>query len=146
MNVQKYEIYKSIHESLSKSLKYGFYYEAIFLEYAILEDRLAAVLKYAEIPYMDKNGHDVSISKKLNLIETRKELAEKFYKDRLTPELILECRTWIDMRNQLIHHMENLPYDNEQVQKVAVEGNELVRKVKNKTASVVNRLKKEKGQ
>ena len=146
MNVQKYETYKSIHESLSKSLKYRFYYEAIFLEYAILEDRLASVLKYAEIPYIDKNGHDVSISKKLNLIGTRKELAEKFYKDRLTPELITECRTWIDMRNQLIHRMANLPYDNEQVQKVAVEGNEIVRKVKNKTASVVNRLKKEKEQ
>ena len=50
------------------------------------------------------------------------------------------------MRNQLIHHMANLPYDNEQVQKVAVDGNDLVRKVKNKTASVVNRLKKEKEQ
>lgn len=123
---------------------HGFYYEAIFLEYAILEDRLASVLKYSEIPHIDKNGHDVSISKKLNLIEARKELAGKFYKDRLTPELILKCRTWIDVRNQLIHHMANLPYDNEQVDKVAVGGNELVGKVKNKTASVVNRLKKEK--
>lgn len=146
MNVQKYETYKSIHESLSKSIKYGFCYEAIFLEYAILEDRLASVLKYAEIPYIDKNGQDVSISKKLNLIGSRKELGAKFYRDRLTPELILECRTWIEIRNQLIHHMANLPYDNEQVQKVAVEGNELVRKGKNKTASVVNRLKKEKEQ
>lgn len=78
MNVQKYEIYKSIHESLSKSLKYGFYYEAIFLEYAILEDRLASVLKYAEIPYIDKNGQDVSISKKLNLIGVGKNLEQNF--------------------------------------------------------------------
>lgn len=75
----------------------------------------------------------MSISEKLNLIGSWKELAEKFYKDRLTPEMILECRTWIDIRNQLIHHMANLPYDNERVQKVAVEGNELVRKVKSKT-------------
>lgn len=58
MNVQKYETYKSIHESLSKSLKYGFYYETIFLEYVILEDRLVSVLKYAEIPYIDKNVHE----------------------------------------------------------------------------------------
>ena len=81
MNTQKYETYKSIHESLSKALKYGFYYEAIFLEYAIVEDRLASVLKYAGIPYIDKNGQDVSISKKLNLIESRKELLDKFYRD-----------------------------------------------------------------
>ena len=39
-----------------------------------------------------------------------------------------------------------IPYDSELVQKVAIEGNELVRKVKNKTTSVVNRLKKEKEQ
>ena len=55
MNTQKYETYKSIHESLSKALKYGFYYEAIFLEYAVIEDRLASVLKYAGILYIDKN-------------------------------------------------------------------------------------------
>ena len=146
MNTQKYETYKSIHESLSKALKYGFYYEAIFLEYAVIEDRLASVLKYAGIPYIDKNGQDVSISKKLNLIESRKELSDKFYRDRLTKELIQECRDWIKERNVLIHHMANLPYDSELVQKVAIEGNELVRKVKNKTTSVVNRLKKEKEQ
>ena len=105
MNTQKYETYKSIHESLSKALKYGFYYEAIFLEYAVIEDRLASVLKYAEIPYIDKNGQDISISKKLNLIESRKELSDKFYRDRLTKELIQECRDWIKERNDLIHHM-----------------------------------------
>ena len=142
MNAQKYETYKSIHESLSKALKCGFYYEAIFLEYAIVEDRLASVLKYAGIPYIDKNGQDVSISKKLNLIESRKELSDKFYRDRLTKELIQECRDWIKERNDLIHHMANLPYDSELVQKVAVEGNELVKKVKNKSVSVINRLKK----
>ena len=38
--------------------------------------------------------------------------------------------------------MANLPYDSELVHKVAVEGNELVKKVKNKSASVINRLKK----
>lgn len=143
MNVQKYETYKSVHELLSKALKQGFYYEAIFLEYAILEDRLASVLKYADVPHLDKNGKDVSISRKLSLIEGRKEFAEKFYKEHLTPELIQKCKNWIVERNDLIHHMANLPYDNKQVQKIAVDGNELVNEIKNKTASVVNRLKQE---
>ena len=142
MNAQKYETYKLIHESLSKALKYGFYYEAIFLEYAVMEELLASVLKYAGIPYIDKNGQDVSISKKLNLIESRKELSDKFYQERLTKELVQECRVWIKERTDLIHHMANLPYDSELVQKVAVEGNELVKKIKNKSASVINRLKK----
>lgn len=132
-----------MHESLSKALKSEFYYEAIFIEYAILEDRLASVLKYAEIPYTDKNGQDISIKAKLNRIESRKELSNKFYKDRLTPALIQECRTWTDEGNSLIHHMANLPYDSEKVRQIAIDGNELVRQVKNKTASVINRLKRE---
>ena len=33
-----------MHESLSKALKNEFYYEAIFIEYAILEDRLTSAL------------------------------------------------------------------------------------------------------
>ena len=117
-----------MHESLSKALKNEFYYEAIFIEYAILEDRLASVLKYAEIPYTDKSGQDIGIKTKLN---------------RLTPALIQECRTWTDERNSLIHHMANLPYDSEKIRQIAIDGNELVRQVKNKTASVISRLKKE---
>ena len=100
MNVQKYETYKSMHGSLSKALKNEFYYEAIFIEYASLEERL-------------------------------------------TSALIQECRVWTDERNNLIHHMANLPYDSEKVRQIAIDGNELVRQVKNKTASAINRLKRE---
>lgn len=55
MNSPKAWEQKAGNESLSKALKYGFYYEAIFLEYAVIEDRLASVLKYAGILYIDKN-------------------------------------------------------------------------------------------
>lgn len=142
-NTQKYETYKSIHESLSKALRNEFYYEAIFLEYAILEDRLVSVLKYAGIPYTYKNGRDISITDKLKKIESQEELSNKFCRDRLTKELIQECRDWTEERNDLIHHLANLPYDSELVKKVAVEGNDLVKKVKNKTASVITYLKRQ---
>ena len=38
-NTEKYETYKKMKADLSKSMKSGFYYEAIFIEYAIMEDR-----------------------------------------------------------------------------------------------------------
>lgn len=79
----------------------------------------------------------------LNKIESRKELSDKFYKERLTSALIQECRVWTDERNNLIHYMANLPYDSEKVRQIAIDGNELVRQVKNKTASAINRLKRE---
>ena len=34
-------------------------------------------------------------------------------------------------------------YDSEKVRQIAIDGNELVRQVKNKTASAINRLKRE---
>ena len=35
-NYEKYDIYKAMKISLKKSMSAGFYYEAIFIEYAII--------------------------------------------------------------------------------------------------------------
>jgi hypothetical protein len=43
MNTRKYETNKSIHESMSKALKSGFYYEVIFMEDTVMKDRLVSV-------------------------------------------------------------------------------------------------------
>ena len=43
-NQQKYENYREQICRLNKALKDHFYLEAIFIEYAILEDRLEAIL------------------------------------------------------------------------------------------------------
>lgn len=142
-NIEKYEIYKKMHEDLSKAMKNGFYYEAIFIEYAILEDRFKAVLYYANINYVDKNKKDISIKSKLNKIESRNELSSSFYKERLSSDLLNRIRAWIDNRNDLIHHLASIKYDSEKVESIAVEGNEIIKIVKNKTTSVINHLKKE---
>ena len=142
-NMEKYEIYKKMHEDLTKAMKNGFYYEAIFIEYAILEDRFRSVLYYANINYIDKKGNDISIKSKLNKIESRKELSSSFYKKRLSIDLLNRTRSWIDNRNDLIHHLANITYDSDKVESIAVEGYEIVKIVKNKTSSVINHLKKE---
>lgn len=38
-NIEKYEAYKAMKSNLTKAMKAGFYYQAIFIEYAIIEDR-----------------------------------------------------------------------------------------------------------
>ena len=42
-NYEKQEIYKSIKANLKKAMTSGFYYQAIFIEYAIVEDRCSYV-------------------------------------------------------------------------------------------------------
>ena len=46
-NMQKYANYKEQMGRLKKALSQGFYLEAIFIEYAILEDRLESVLRHS---------------------------------------------------------------------------------------------------
>jgi len=44
-NYTKQATYASIHAALTKAIRYEFYYEAIFLEYAVLEDRFISVVR-----------------------------------------------------------------------------------------------------
>lgn len=46
-NQQKYENYREQMSRLSKAMKAEFYLEAIFIEYAIMEDRLESALRHA---------------------------------------------------------------------------------------------------
>lgn len=65
-NMEKYATYKTMMENLSKAMRSEFYYQAIFIEYAILEDRATSALKYAHVKYLNRNGQEIAISKKLN--------------------------------------------------------------------------------
>ena len=46
-NNQKYNNYREQFKRLDRSLKNEFYLEALFIEYAIIEDRTESVLKHA---------------------------------------------------------------------------------------------------
>ena len=145
-NIQKYEAYRSMHEDLKKAMSAGFYFQAIFIEYAILEDRLASVLKYANVPYLTKSGRDVFISEKIKRIENRPELSSSFVKKRLSPELLDSLNNWLSDRNDLIHHLASTPYDSERVRLVAEKGAEICRQIKNKTDSVIRHYKSNRDQ
>ena len=66
--IGKYEVYKSMSENLSKAMKAEFYYQAIFIEYAITEDRCLSALKYAGVKYVDSKRHELKLSEKLKKI------------------------------------------------------------------------------
>ena len=141
-NMEKYGIYKTMYENLSKAMRAGFYYEAIFIEYAILEDRLTALLAYAGVPHADKNGREDKISRKIAKARDRPEFSTKFVRDRIPVSMMDALRDWTDKRNALIHNLANIPYDGEAVRAIAEEGEQLLKTFKNKAASVMNRFKK----
>lgn len=102
------------------------------------------MLKHADIPYTQRSGKDIPISQKILKIKNCIELSGKFYKDRLTDELLDELVRWLGERNELIHHLAKLPYDSESVKHTAETGYELVMTVQKKSASVIRHLNRTK--
>ena len=135
-NMEKCEVYKSMNESLTKAMRSEFYYQAIFIEYAIIEDRCASVLKYAGIKYLDKKGRDISISQKLKEMRINTVFQVPYVRQRITLELLDEITAWKNKRDELIHHLAETPYDHESVKATAITGQELVKKLSSKVRSV----------
>ena len=135
-NVEKYEVYKSMNENLSKAMRSGFYYQAIFIEYAILEDRCSSVLKYAGVKYQDKEGKDIKISTKLRKIADNPAFHVPYVRQRIPLDLIAQLTTWKQDRDQLIHALAKIPYDHDSVQEIATRGQELVRLFSTRVQSV----------
>ena len=73
-NKDKNKIYSDLMSKLKKSMSNEFYYEAIFIEFAILEDRTSSLLKHANKEYDDltlnkKYGKlKVCLSLKINIV------------------------------------------------------------------------------
>ena len=135
-NMEKYEVYKSMNENLSKAMRAGFYYQAIFIEYAIIEDRCSSVLRHAGVSYQNSNGQDISISQKLRKMRDNPAFHVPYVRQRITLELIEKLYGWKDKRDNFIHHMAKIPYDHESVKETAVTGQTLVKLLSNKVKSV----------
>ena len=100
-NMLKYENYKEQNIRLKKAMNNDFYLEAVFIEYAIMEDRTESILRY-EGNTINSDGF-VSIDRKITKIEkiaeNKKGLARKYF----TIEFMEQIRTLKNKRNGLIH-------------------------------------------
>ena len=135
-NMQKYEVYKSMNENLSKAMRSEFYYQAIFIEYAIIEDRCSSVLRHAGIKYLDSKGHEIKLSQKLTKMRDNPAFYVPYVRQRITLELLEEIIAWKRQRDQLIHALAKIPYDHESVKTTAITGQELIKKLSSKVRSV----------
>ena len=134
-NEEKFNNYKEQMVRLKKALKSQFYLEAIFIEYAILEDRADAILRYENNSIKEKDGHPASLSKKLNKIlniaKTEKSLANKY----IQQETILEILEWKNQRNALIHALMKSKLTTEEIYCIVKRGEELMKEFNNMATS-----------
>ena len=132
-NQLKYNNYKEQFKRLDKAINNAFYLEAMFIAYAIIEDRAEAILSYEENSiHSDKF---VSIERKLNKIkkiaERKKSLPERYFSDDLIDEIL----EWKEERNQLMHALMKQSLTTEMLRDIALKGEELARKLSNKATN-----------
>ena len=143
-NMQKYANYREQMGRLKKALGHQFYLEAIFIEYAILEDRLESALLHSGkwTPAPDRH---TSIDRKVRLLrkqaEEKKSLARRYF----TPELAESILAWKERRNRLIHALMKQQLHTEDLQSVAEEGQTLIRMVSNKVGLFNRAIERQKG-
>ncbi len=132
-SMQKYENYREQFNRLKKAFYYRFYMEAIFIEYAIMEDRVEAILLYEGNEIKPKNDKEfISITRKLNKISTiareTNSLPNRYFSD----DIIIRINSWIKRRNELIHALLKKELCTEEVESFAREGETLTYILRNK--------------
>lgn len=141
-NQLKYENYKEQSKRLNNAMDKGFYLEALFIEYAIIEDRTESVLIHADKweTYLKTRGRSgPTLNSKITYIKklkdsNRKDLFNKYFSDDLLDQII----AWKDDRNRLIHALLKQKLEHNEILLIAEQGKQLVDELK-KRASNYNR-------
>lgn len=131
-NMQKYANYKTQMGRLNKALTNQFYLEAIFIEYAIMEDRLESVLRHSG-KWNPKPDSFVSLDAKrkkvAKLAEEKKSLAHKYFPCELTDRI----ENWKNERNRVIHALMKQNLHTSDLRTLAEEGQMIVKTLCGKT-------------
>ena len=136
-NKEKNEQYMVLMSRLKRAVEGEFYYEAIFIEYAILEDRAESLLKHAKLPLYDEFDKPLNLNSKLNSIKhSSKFNMDDYVKKHITKDLISKVHTWKNRRNTLIHDLVESNYYDEQIMAIALEGYDIVKLLNSKSALV----------
>lgn len=123
---------------LKKSFRMGFYFESIFIEYAVMEDRLESALRHGG--YWKETERHVSIEKKIKKLakvaENKKSFEHKYFSEGLFERIM----QWKETRNKLIHAMMKNNITVNELQSIAEEGYDIVKILNSKVTSYKRKL------
>lgn len=136
-NQEKYNTYSTLYKKLKYAMNHDFYFESILISYAIFEDRSKSILVHLEI-YNEKKHKD--LARKILAVSTFIEHNHKIVSKYLNAEIIERIGVWRQQRNEIIHGLANIRYDDQEIKKIADEGYEIVRKFSNATTSIRRKI------
>ena len=131
-NQEKYEVYRALKVDLKKALATGFYFEAVMIEYAIIENRLSSIIDHGGV-WKNPYNENKTITAKIKAIKTQVEQKHPILSAKLKsePELFDEIVIWKDERNTFVHRACTHGYDKDELKKLAEDGKILVDKICN---------------
>lgn len=146
-NQLKYENYREQFKRLKSALNNGFNLEAMFIEYAIMEDRTESILRHSEMwdAYLkSRKGRQPTIDSKIRYIqklaEQKKTLVNKYFSDDLLDRLL----AWKDERNRLIHALLKQQFEHNEVSALASEGKIIVDELRKRSGNYNRAVERQK--
>lgn len=137
-NMQKYENYKEQFKRLNKAMNNQFYLEAMFISYAIIEDRTESIIRHAnkwEQYLKSRKGRGPTINSKIKYIQKladqNKSLPNKYFSDDLLDNIL----EWKDERNRMIHALMKQSLTTKILESLAIQGKEYARVLTNRSGS-----------
>lgn len=137
-NRLKYENYREQFKRLNNALHNGFNLEAMFIEYAIMEDRTESILRHTgkwDVYMKSRKGREPNIDSKIRYIqkiaEEKKTLPNKYFSDTLLNDIL----QWKEDRNRLIHALLKQQLEHGEVGELAAKGKQLADALRTRAGS-----------
>jgi hypothetical protein len=132
-NLEKQKNYKTQFSRLNKAMNNAFYLEAIFIEYAIMEDRAESILSYEGYQITPKNEQEfISFTRKKNRITKLSEQKNSIIGRYFSDDLLQKITAWVNERNSVIHALLKKNITTDELRTFAERGEVLCKEFRNR--------------
>lgn len=143
-NMQKFHNYQTQFTRLKKAMREEFYLEAIFICYAIMEDRTESILRHTgkwDAFMKNRKGHNVTIDAKIRYIQAMAEEKSSLLHRYLADGTLQQILDWKNERNRLVHALLKQAVSAEELAALATTGQTLACTLRTKVSNLNRALK-----
>ena len=144
-NMQKFHNYRNQFSRLDKALKEEFYLEAIFIAYAIIEDRTESILRHTgkwEAYEKSRRGRGATLDSKITYIQKMAEEKKSLCNQYLADGTLQQIREWKEERNRMIHALLKQNLSDGELAALAQAGSDLAKNLRTKTGNLNRAIQK----
>ena len=144
-NMQKFCNYRTQFTRLNKAVREEFYLEAIFIAYAIIEDRTESILRHTgkwDAYMKSRRGRTATINSKIRYIQKMAEDKKSLVGRHLGDDTLARILAWKDTRNKLVHALLEQAVSDEELTALAASGKELASTLRTKVTNLNRAIKK----